>query len=169
MPDQQTELPIGILRLREQWRAEGLLPPESESSAGGNATSEDFNLTEDQALAILGISARELHTLISQGKLVCAVPDATGRRLLKGDEVRRYLERSPRRALAVQASGSPEPPTPDEKKPESHLQEALLLELRNLKEQQRDLTAFVFELTEKISRNGHEKRTKRRWYYLWLK
>lgn len=176
MPDPQDKLPIGILRLRKEWRQEGLLPPDAGRPSDGDPAAGEFTLSEDEVLAVLGISARELHRLVSRGKLPCLVPDhlggpPAGRRMFREEDIRRFIQNTRHGGAAAQRElrvehTSPDPPA-EEIAPED-LQELLLVEIRNLKEQQRDLTSFVYELAAQIRSNGHS-RPKRRWYFLWLR
>jgi len=165
--DQPDELPIGILRLREQWRAEGLLPLESASHPDGQAATEEYTLTEDQVLAVLGITARELYALVSEGDLDCIVPDPmapapASRRMFREEDIRHYLEKSKQNAVAIGRADMDAKPLERD-----GWREMLLLELRNLKEQQRDLTSFVYELTRALRLVRPPR--KRRWYLLWLR
>ena len=180
MSDPQNELPIGIIRLREQWRAEGLLPLKPEN---GESRQDEYTLNEDQVLAILGISARELYDLVSRGEIECAVPDPlapppSGGRLFSEKGIQRYLENCRRKttafhtAAAIAQEASQFPSSAEYLDPQE-LQEILLIELRNLKEQQRDLTSFVYQLAEKINIAQQSEppapKRKRKWFYLWLK
>ena len=181
MGEQLDELPIGILRLREQWRAEGLLPLDAGVRIDVDLAPDEYALTEDQVLAVLGITARELYSLVFEGELDCVVPDPlapapAGRRMFKEEDVRRFLEKCRQRAelqriAAPESSRTDEPPASKEDSERDGWRHTLLLELRNLKEQQRDLTSFVYELAREL-RNGRKPRhnpPKRRWYLLWLR
>ena len=181
MSDQLDELPIGILRLREQWRAEGLLPLDASARLDGDLAPDEYALTEDQVLAVLGITARELYSLVSEGELDCVVPDPlapapAGRRMFKEEDVKRFLKKCQQRAALRQIvtpdkSRDAEPSASEGDSERDGWRHTLLLELRNLKEQQRDLTSFVYELAREL-RNGRKpnhNRPKRRWYLLWLR
>ncbi len=181
MSDSQNGLPIGIIRLREQWKADGLLP---DNQPAGEPRSDEYTLTEDQVLAILGISARELYDLVSRGEIDCHVPDPlagppTGGRMFSEKGIQRYLENCRRKAsafhtAAIVSQEAVNIPSSAEYLDPQELQEILLIELRNLKEQQRDLTSFVYQLAEKLSgaeKNGSEPKSKRKrkWYFFWLR
>lgn len=178
------EIPSGIMRLREEWQRAGLpilgdiagepeqqvVFPESEDGAPVG----DYSLPEEEARVRLRLSKEAFDRLILCGEL-----DSILVRTSEG--VRRFLSVASLERFEVDSaieSKSESLPTVGKESIEALKQEIeelklsnvkqlqqvkdmLLLELRNLKEQDRDLTSYIFELNQLL----HEmlpKRKKRR-------
>lgn len=184
-PESKENLPAGIMRLREEWKKAGLVPAEEpqeegpvvfpEPEAGGAIG--DYLLSVDNVRERLGLSEAALERLLSSGELdsILVKQGDSVCRMISQTSLNRFLEdaamdqavteRHARSAetrdlMAVVQSLSDE----IEQLKQSHarqlqqMKDMLLLELRNLKEQDLDLTSFVYELAEEIRQNLPKKR-----------
>ncbi len=178
----EEELPIGIARLREEWRAAGLIQPLSESEdeelpvvfseVEGGIGVGDYTLTLDEVHNRLPLSDEAIDRLIASGELDSVLvksADGTVHRMVSESSFKRFLEDSSidpgamaraAKALAdrslVEAieslSAAVEDLRNNQAKVLQQMKDILLLEVRNLKEQDRDLASFVYELAEEIRR-----------------
>ena len=182
-------LPVGIARIRDEWRAAGLVEepaanaeeeiapvvfPEVEGGAGIG----DYTLSPDAVQIRLALSKDAIHRLIHSGELDSILvqgPEGKPRRLLSEASVSRFQTDS---AIDPDAIKHAAKAMADAGVSESiqELQEAieelkgtqgkllqqtkdmLLLEIRNLKEQDRDLTSFVYELANDLKDRWPKKR-----------
>ena len=122
MEQEPAETPVNIIRLREQWRAEGIYPAEGSEPAvdgeGGNGSNAAIDI-----IALSGSAAR------SQTKPARRPASDAAIESLR-DEIRELKETYSRELQGLK---------------ESHL-----LELRNLKGQELDLASLVYELAEEL-------------------
>jgi hypothetical protein len=180
-PTPDESVPVGIARIREEWREAGLseeprAEPEAEqvvfSEIDGGAGIGDYTLERETVIERLGLTAEAVDRLLSSGELDSIVvqgPDGATRRLISESSFERFREDSAMdpdammraaRAMAdhtlVSAIEELRQEIDDLKGTQSKLlqqmKDILLLELRNLKEQDRDLTSFVYELAEEVRR-----------------
>lgn len=186
----EEEVPVGIARLREEWRKAGL--PEHESAepqedtvqpvlfpeVDGGAGVGDYTITCETARDSLVLSEEAVDRLIDCGELDSILvqgPDGITRRLISESSLRRFQSDS---AIDPEALKRVAKNMADRTLAESidHLREELgelksnqgkilqqmkdilLLEIRNLKEQDRDLTSFVYELAEEIRQTFPKKK-----------
>ena len=188
--DQKTEsVPIGIARVRAEWKAAGLVesavkPEEPEvetvlfAEIDGGAGIGDYVLECGTVKDRLALSQDAMDRLISSGELDSIVvqgSDSTRRRMVSESSMKRFEEDSaidPEALLraaksmadhtlaeAVQAlQAEIEELRNTQGKVLQQMKDMLLLEVRNLKEQDRDLTSFVYELAEEIRRTFPKKR-----------
>jgi hypothetical protein len=178
IPEDEARLPIGILRLREEWKREGLTPKEEdtehpvvfpEPEAGGAIG--DYLLAVENVRERLGLSEEALDRLITGGELdsILVKKGESVQRMISQTSLNRFLEDAgmdplfaERRARAAETrelaemikglSEELEQVKLTHARQMSQMKDMLLLELRNLKEQDRDLTSFVYELAEEIKR-----------------
>ncbi|MDH7601349.1 MAG: hypothetical protein QHI38_04295 [Armatimonadota bacterium] len=178
----EEELPIGIARLREEWRAAGLIQQASEteeqaqpvvfSETDGGIGVGDYTLTLEEVRNRLPLSDEAIDRLIASGELDSVLvksADGAVRRLISESSFKRFLEDSSidpdamaraAKALAdrslVEAieglNAAVEDLRNNQAKVLQQMKDILLLEVRNLKEQDRDLASFVYELAEEIRR-----------------
>lgn len=184
----EEELPIGIARLREEWRAAGLIQPVSGSAddeepivfaeTDGGIGVGDYTLTLNEVRNRLPLSDEAIDRLIASGELDSVLvksADGAVRRMVSESSFKRFLEDSSidpgameraAKALAdkslVEAIESLNAAVEDlrnnQAKVLQQMKDILLLEVRNLKEQDRDLASFVYELAEEIRRILPKKR-----------
>ena len=178
----EDDLPVGIARLRREWKNAGLpehapAPQEPESvqpvlfpEVDGGAGIGDYTITCESAHDSLMLSKEAVDRLIDSGELDSIMvqgPDGIARRLISESSLLRFQDDS---AIDPAALKRVAKNMADRTLAESidHLREELqdlrsnqgkilqqmkdivLLEIRNLKEQDRDLTSFVYELAEEI-------------------
>lgn len=180
----EEEVPIGIARLREEWREAGLTergPSTPESAADsvepvlfpevdGGAGVGDYVLSPDTVRDSLMVSQEAADRLIDSGELDSILvqgPDGVARRLISKSSFLRFQEDSAIDPTALKRVGKA---MADQTVVESleelraqvedlrgnqarilqQMKDILLLEVRNLKEQDRDLASFVYELAEEI-------------------
>lgn len=178
----EEEVPIGIARIRAEWREAGL--PDSTTTptdAGavepvlfpeidGGAGIGDYVLDADTVRDSLMLSQEAVDRLIDSSGLDSILvqgPDGVARRLISRSSFRRFQEDS---AIDPQALKRVAKTMADQTVVESldalraevedmrgnqvkilqQMKDILLLEVRNLKEQDRDLASYVFELAEEI-------------------
>jgi len=183
-------LPIGIARLRKEWREAGLverpLPPAEHEKIepvlfpeiDGGAGIGDYTLDVDKVRDRLVLSQEAMDRLVDSGEIDSVLvqgPDGTPRRLVSESSFQRFQEDSAidpdalKRAAKAMADQTVAESI-DEMRAEieelrsaqsrmlQQMKDILLLEVRNLKEQDRDLTSFVYELAEEIRRALPKKR-----------
>lgn len=185
----QEVVPVGIARIREEWRAAGLVEQEKPSvkeevepvvfpEVDGGAGIGDYTLECDAVRDRLALSQEAIDRLIDTGEIdSILVQGAEGksRRLLSESSVNRFQEDSAidpeaiRRVAKAMADKSIaeaihelqteiEDVRDNQGKILQQMKDLLLLEIRNLKEQDRDLTSFVYELAEEIRQSLPKKR-----------
>lgn len=164
-------LPSGIMRLHEEWLEQGLLKSsESKQPAVGlepiifPEPVGDYRVPAEEARLLLGLSEEAMERLLSGGELdsiLIKSEDGT-RRMVSRAALARFLEDSgmtpdisERLAASSQEVASELQIIREEMREMRELhsrqlqqfKDVLLLELRNLKEQDRDLTSFIYDLT----------------------
>ncbi len=176
-------VPIGIERIRQEWRNHGLTPQQQSpaphleetspvvfSEIDGGAGIGDYTLDCETVKTQLAISQDALDRLIAVGELDSVIvqgPDGEQRRLFSESSLKRFIEDSAIDPEAVQRAAKN---MADKNLVEAiqqlqeqvselqgtqgkvlqQMKDILLLEVRNLKEQDRDLASFVYELAEEI-------------------
>ena len=194
-PNPQTprdeEIPIGIARLRREWRAAGLAQRAIETEAeqvepvlfpevDGGAGIGDYTLECDTVRDSLMVSQDAMDRLIDSGELDSILvqgPDGVARRLVSESSFVRFQEDSAidpdalKRAAKAMANqtvaesidhlrAEVEELRATQGKVLQQMKDILLLEVRNLKEQDRDLASYVYELAEGIRAALPKKRRK---------
>ncbi|OFX13740.1 MAG: hypothetical protein A2Z18_10685 [Armatimonadetes bacterium RBG_16_58_9] len=176
------QVPVGIARIREEWRKAGLdiaeWPPEKRqdiqpvvfSEVDGGAGIGDYVLDRETVRQRLALSEEAIDRLINSGELDSIVVqgcDGEQRRVISRSSVERFQSDSgidpeaiERAAEAMadatvaeairQLQGEIDELRNTQGKVLAQMKDMLLLEVRNLKEQDRDLTSFVYELAEEI-------------------
>lgn len=181
-PHGEEEIPIGIARLRREWREAGM--PESATSAAeqehiepvlfpevdGGAGIGDYTLSYDTVRDSLMLSQEAMDRLIDSAELDSILvqgPDGVARRLVSESSFHRFqadsaIDPSALKRVAKAMADQTVTESIDQLKAEieelratqgrtlQQMKDILLLEIRNLKEQDRDLTSFVYELAEEI-------------------
>ncbi|MEN6357122.1 MAG: hypothetical protein ABFD83_08575 [Armatimonadota bacterium] len=194
--EQQTNIeseavPVGIARIRDEWRAHGLTEkpaasPDEEpepiifSEVDGGAGVGDYTLECDVIMNRLALSHEAMDRLISSGEIDSILvqgQDGKPKRMLSESSVKRFEKDS---AIDPQALTRAAKAMADATLVESvqeltaeidelrntqgkvlqQMKDILLLEVRNLKEQERDLTSFVYELAQEV-RNAIGKKQKK--------
>lgn len=181
-PQAEEEVPIGIARLRAEWRQAGLTdrratPDESETvepvlfpEIDGGAGIGDYVLDPETVRDSLVLSQEAADRLIDSGELDSILvqgPDGVARRLVSKSSFQRFQEDSAIDPLALKRAAKAmadqtvveslealrtevEDLRGNQVKILQQMKDILLLEVRNLKEQDRDLASYVFELAEEI-------------------
>lgn len=178
-------VPVGIARIREEWRTSGLLGKETQQSqkepeidpvvfpeVDGGAGIGDYDLECDNVKNQLALSEEAIERLIASGEIDSILVKNTDghiRRLISEASFERFRKDSAmdsnalRRAAKAMADKEIAEALHDmqteiaelrntQSKIIQQMKDMLLLEVRNLKEQDRDLTSFVYELAEEIRR-----------------
>jgi hypothetical protein len=178
----EQDLPVGIARIRQEWRAAGLVeeaqptgsPDEAEAvvftEVDGGAGIGDYTLDRETVGERLALSSDAIDRLIMSGELDSVLVQGTDgcpRRLISRSSLSRFREDSAidpeaiKRAAKALADKEVAAAL-DELRADvaelkgnqgrilQQMKDMLLLEIRNLKEQDRDLTSFVYELAEEI-------------------
>lgn len=180
----EASVPIGIARIREEWRAAGLLeketPPGTEPEIepvvfpeiDGGAGIGDYVLDGETIKNQLALSDEAIDRLITSGEIDSILVQASGspaRRLISISSFNRFRKDSAmdsealKRAAKAMADKEVAEAIHDlqteieelrgtQSKIIQQMKDMLLLEVRNLKEQDRDLTSFIYELSEEIRR-----------------
>jgi hypothetical protein len=175
-------VPVGIARIREEWRGAGLTmdtsaKPASEqvepvvfSEIDGGAGIGDYTLEYESVIERLGLASEAVDRLLASGELDSILLQSAGglpRRLISQSSFERFRQDSAMdpeaikraaRAMADQTlvasiddlRAEIEELKSTQGKVLQQMKDTLLLELRNLKEQDRDLTSFVYELAEEV-------------------
>jgi len=172
-------VPIGIVRLRKEWGAETTDSDKRESEVheevvfpevDGGAGVGDYELTLDDLRSQLALSDEAVERLVSVGELDSILvrgEDGEIRRLMSRASIQRFLTDSlidpnavTKAAEAIadreiaQAIDDVRVEVRELRNTQSkilqQMKDILLLEVRNLKEQDRDLASFVYELSQKI-------------------
>lgn len=183
MEQQIDSVPVGIARIRNEWRAAGMTENTSQDAetdteqvifpeTDGGAGVGDYTLESDEIMNQLALSREAMDRLISTGEIDSILVQGTDgkpRRMLSESSVKRFEEDS---AIDPQAITRAAKAMADANLVESvqelqaeieelrntqgkvlqQMKDILLLEVRNLKEQERDLTSFVFELAEEVKK-----------------
>jgi hypothetical protein len=178
-PAPEASIPIGIARIRQEWRDAGLtdapaVEPEAEpvvfSEIDGGAGIGDYSLELDNVIEWLGLAPEAVDRLLLSGELdsiLVQKPGEEARRLVSESSFERFRQDAAidpdailraAKAMADQtlvASIEELRAEIEELKGSQgrilqQMKDILLLELRNLKEQDRDLTSFVYELAEEV-------------------
>lgn len=184
------ELPVGIARIRDEWRAAGLVEEQAAGPAveeikpvvfpevDGGAGIGDYALSPDTVQTRLALSRDAIDRLINSGELDSILvqgPDGKPRRLLSEASVDRFRIDSAidpdamKRAAKAMADASVTEAIQElqesiddlkgtQGKVLQQMKDMLLLEVRNLKEQERDLTSFVYELANELKDRLPKKR-----------
>jgi len=181
-------VPIGIARIREEWKQAGLMEivpdqaksPDQESApeiepvifpeVDGGAGIGDYTVDYESVADRLGLSQEAVERLVGSGELDSILvrgSDGQPRRLVSESSLARFQEDAAidpeaiKRAAKAFADKSIAAAL-DELRAEieelkttqgkilQQMKDILLLEVRNLKEQDRDLASFVYELAEEI-------------------
>lgn len=181
-------VPIGIVRIREEWKQAGLAErapdrvksPDQETEpeiepvifpeVNGGAGIGDYTVEYESVADRLGLSQEAVERLVGSGELDSILvrgADGQPRRLVSESSLARFQEDAAidpeaiKRAAKAFADKSIAAAL-DELRAEiedlkvtqgkilQQMKDILLLEVRNLKEQDRDLTSFVYELAEEI-------------------
>jgi len=181
-------VPIGIARIREEWKQAGLTEivpdqaksPDQESApeiepvifpeVDGGAGIGDYTVDYESVADRLGLSQEAVERLVGSGELDSILvrgSDGQPRRLVSESSLARFQEDAAidpeaiKRAAKAFADKSIAAAL-DELRAEieelkttqgkilQQMKDILLLEVRNLKEQDRDLASFVYELAEEI-------------------
>jgi hypothetical protein len=184
----EENVPIGIVRIREEWKQAGLTeiapdqvkPPDQETEpeiepvifpeVNGGAGIGDYTVDYESVADRLGLSHEAVERLVGSGELDSILvrgSDGQPRRLVSESSLARFQEDAAidpeaiKRAAKAFADKSIAAAL-DELRAEiedlkatqgkilQQMKDILLLEVRNLKEQDRDLTSFVYELAEEI-------------------
>lgn len=180
--EQTAALPIGIERIRAEWRSAGLADfeqPRQEEAAepvvfpeiDGGAGIGDYLLSPDIVRSKLALSEDAIERLVRSGELDSILvqgDDGQARRLFSESSVRRFEVDSAidpdaihhaAKALADKTiaesihelSSTIDELRSTQAKVLQQMKDMLLMELRNVKEQDRDLTSYVYELAEKVN------------------
>lgn len=189
--DQEELVPVGIARIRDEWRAAGLaeqktvpstedeIEPVVFSEIDGGAGIGDYVLDCETVKNELALSQEGIDRLISSGEIDSILvrgADSEPRRMISESSVDRFRVDSAidpdaikhaAKAMAdkgvADAIGELQAEIEELRNTQGkvlqQMKDMLLLEVRNLKEQDRDLTSFVYELAEEIrSVFGNKKR-----------
>ena len=180
----EVSVPIGIARIREEWRAAGLMEketsPQTESEIGpvvfpevdGGAGIGDYALGYEVIKNQLALSDEAIDRLITSGEIdsiLVQAPGGNARRLISISSFDRFRKDSAmdsdalKRAAKAMADKEVAEAIHDmqseieelrntQSKIIQQMKDMLLLEVRNLKEQDRDLTSYIYELSEEIRR-----------------
>jgi len=178
----EESIPVGIARIREEWRDAGLVEAEARPDGqdeieqvvfpevDGGAGVGDYTLDYETVADMLSLSREAADRLISSGELDSILvrgSDGQPRRLVSESSFNRFRKDSAidpdavtRMAKAMADStiaasidnlrAEIEEIKSTQGKVLQQMKDILLLEVRNLKEQDRDLTSFVYELAEEI-------------------
>lgn len=181
-PHSEDEIPVGIARLRREWREAGLAELASPSTeqepiepvlfpeVDGGAGIGDYTLDCDTVRDRLMLSQEAMDRLIDSAELDSILvqgPDGVARRLVSESSFVRFqadsaIDPSALKRVAKAMADQTVAESIDQIRAEveelratqgkmlQQMKDILLLEIRNLKEQDRDLTSFVYELAEEI-------------------
>lgn len=182
VPHSEEEIPVGIARLRREWREAGLpelANPSTEQEAiepvlfpevDGGAGIGDYTLDCDAVRDSLMLSQEAVDRLIDSAGLDSILvqgPDGVARRLVSESSFLRFqadsaIDPNALKRVAKAMADQTVAESIDQIRAEieelratqgkmlQQMKDILLLEVRNLKEQDRDLTSFVYELAEEI-------------------
>ena len=185
-------IPVGIARIREEWRQAGLVEEEAPAALAseaepviftevdGGAGVGDYTVEVEAVADRLALSSEAVDRLVASGELDSLLvkgEDGQARRLVSESSLARFQEDSAidpdaiKRAAKAFADKSVAAAIDDLKaeiddlkvsqgKILQQMKDMLLLEIRNLKEQDRDLTSYVYELVEEI-RDAFPKKRRR--------
>lgn len=191
-PHTEDQVPIGIARLRQEWRDAGLsdnATPASEPDpiepvlfpeVDGGAGIGDYTMSCEAVHNGLMLSPEAVDRLLDSGELDSILvqgPDGVARRLVSESSFARFqtdsaIDPSALKRAAKAMADQTVAESIDELRTEieelrasqgkvlQQMKDVLLLEVRNLKEQDRDLTSFVYELAEEIREAFPKKKRK---------
>jgi hypothetical protein len=175
----ENEVPIGIERIREEWRLAGLVESEVDSGKqvvfseiDGGAGIGDYELDTETVKSQLALSDAAICRLAETGELdniLIENSDGELRRLFSSSSINRFKTDSAIDSEAVtkaaKAMADKEVALAIEDlqleiqelratqgKILQQMKDMLLLEVRNLKEQDRDLSSYIYELAEEVRR-----------------
>lgn len=173
------EIPSGIVRLRKEWssRTEDIDQPSTAAQdeiifpeMDGGAGVGDYELTVDEVRSALALSQEAVERLVGVGELDSILvrgEDNVVRRLVSKSSTERFLKDSliDPNAISNAAQAIADREVAEaiddvrlevqelrntQSKILQQMKDILLLEVRNLKEQDRDLASFVYELSQKL-------------------
>lgn len=178
---QELAVPVGIARIRDEWRAAGLIEGKAEPAhqgmepvvfpeVDGGAGIGDYTFNCDMVRTQLALSQDAVDRLVASGELDSILvqgPNGISRRLFSEASVNRFradssidpeaIKRAAKQmadASVAEAINELQAEIEELKNTQGvvlqQMKDMLLLEIRNLKEQDRDLTSFVYELTNEI-------------------
>ncbi|MEN6370472.1 MAG: hypothetical protein ABFD64_00510 [Armatimonadota bacterium] len=180
----EKDLPAGIARLHEEWLQQGLIPTELKEPVELEPVVfpepvGDYKINVEDARAMLGLSPDAMERLLVGGELdSIQVRFEDGvRRMISQSALSRFVEDT---GMAPEISEKLNFPADEinaelesireemREMKELHtrqlqqFKDILLLELRNLKEQDRDLTSFVYDLTAALEELNPKLRKRKR-------
>ncbi len=169
---QEEKLPAGIARLHDEWKALGLVPAAGKKEFRVELEPVvfpepvgDYTVSSEDARMRLGLSEGAMVRLLQSGELdsiQVRFPEGV-RRLVSESALTRFISDA---GMDMERAKDFSMPTPEVKtaleeirsevqdiresqtRQLQQFKDILLLELRNLKEQDRDLASFVYDLTE---------------------
>jgi hypothetical protein len=169
---EQEVLPAGIARLHEEWKALGMMPATGKKAPRVELEPVvfpepvgDYTVSAEEARMRLGLSEDAMDRLLASGELdsiQVRFPDGV-KRVVSESALTRFIADA---GMDMERAKDLSMPTPEVKtaleeireqvqeiresqtKQLQQFKDILLLELRNLKEQDRDLASFVYDLTE---------------------
>jgi hypothetical protein len=172
--EEPAEVPPGIARLHDEWQKQGLLSQDdSEQLTVGiepvvfPEPVGDYNVPASEARLLLGLSEDAMGRLLEGGELdsILVQSEEGVRRMVSQAALARFLEDSgmspelkERMASSGQEIASDLQSLREEIREMKELharqlqqfKDVLLIELRNLKEQDRDLTSFIYDLASAL-------------------
>ena len=165
------DLPAGIARIHEEWRRHGPVPPTSQRKPSVEIEPVvfpepvgDYKVTIEDARGRLGLSDESMNRLLEGGELdsIQVRFDDGVRRMISESAFARFIEDSGMDPLLADSLAAPSAEVREtlnsiltemaemretQARQLQQFKDLLLLELRNLKEQDMDLTSFVYDLT----------------------
>lgn len=172
-------VPIGIERIREEWRSAGLVESEVDSNKqivfseiDGGAGVGDYELDTETVKSQLALSDAAMDRLVATGELdTILVENCDGelRRMFSSSSINRFKTDSAIDPEAVTKAAKAmadkevalaiedlqqeiQELRATQSKILQQMKDMLLLEVRNLKEQDRDLSSYIYELAEEVRR-----------------
>jgi hypothetical protein len=170
-PQEPQSLPSGIARIHQEWQRQGMVPSRSERKPSVELEPVifpepvgDYKVTAEDARARLGLSEESMARLLEGGELdSIQVKFSDGvRRMVSESGLSRFIEDSGMDPMLADSLAAPSAEVraildsiltdmaelrDTQTRQLQQFKDVLLLELRNLKEQDRDLTSFIYDLT----------------------
>lgn len=164
-------LPAGIARIHEEWRRQGFMPPASDRKPTVELEPVifpepvgDYKVTADDARGRLGLSDETMSRLLEGGELdsIQVRFDDGVRRMISESALARFIEDSGMDPMLADGLARPSAEVREtldailsqmqemreaQTRQLQQFKDVLLLEMRNLKEQDMDLTSFIYDLT----------------------